>query len=233
MELGDFYKQLSFGSLSNLAIGGSGQGMVPFQKQDQILHYANVGVKLLYQRFPIMVKELTLRTYDEIGIYDLSVEYADTDPTVVDQKYIADSVDQPFEGDILQITGVFTETGCPLPINRRFERDSVFLLEAAKIQVPHPKTGDALNIVYRAVPIVLEDPRDETAVIELPTILEPVLEHYVAARVLGSMNGESYTAKSQEHMMLYEDMCQRIEAKDTLLTSQLDEISKLHARGFV
>lgn len=231
MKLSDLYTNLSFGVLSNLSIGGDGSGNVPAPSEDRLLHYVSRGLTALHTRFRMVVKEVTVRVYDGQTLYPLEKKYAFTDPTIVLKKHISDSEADPFLGDVIKILSVADEEGAEFPLNDAADDMSLFTPTSTTLQVPRPVTGDAYFLLYQADHPKLEL-GDLTQEITIPGMLEEALELYIGAKVLSSMNGPEHAAKAAEHLQRYGMICDEIEEKDLLSTSQIDSNSKFYERGF-
>ena len=61
MKLLDLFERLSFGELSNLAIGMEGAGTIRESDQRKVLAHVNDGLLQLYSRFILQTKYLFLR----------------------------------------------------------------------------------------------------------------------------------------------------------------------------
>lgn len=232
MKLSELFSNLSFGVLSNLSIGGDGIGMVPSEQETRLTTFVNKALADIYSRFPILEKEVIVRLYDGKTLYPLMKIYADSDPTQVSQKYISDTVAEPFLEDVLKILEVYDELGLPISLNDTGADLSVFTPSLATLQVPFAASDNALFVIYRAshVPLV---PGNTDQEVTVPGILQEAFEHRIAYQVMSPMNGQEHAAKAAEHLARYEQICTNIERNDLLQTSQSGNHTKLTDRGFV
>ena len=230
MTLEELYTSLSGGVLSNLIEGDEGSGMVPFQHQVKVCNAINQSLTALHGRFLLSVKEVQIRAYDQITIYPLQAKYADQDPTVVTQKFIADSAEEPFQQDVLKILEVYDEEGTQLAYNE--PRAKINSPNPTSIQLVEPVTGDTYFVLYQARHPKL-DPHDLTQEITLPDILIPALEARVAYHILTVKNGQEHAAKAAEWVAKYEMDCTEVEDKDLVSTSLAQDSDKFCDRGFI
>jgi len=231
MLLSDLYTNLSYGVFSNLSIGSDGAGTIPTESQDRLLHYVQRGLTALHTKFYMVSKELVVQAFDGKTLYPLQQKYALTDPTVVPKKYIADSIEHPFLGDLIKIVAVADEGGLELPLNDTNDIYSLFTPSPDILQIPMAVTGDAYFLLYQADHPKLA-PGDLTQEVNIPGMLEEPLELYVASKVLSSMNGPEHAAKSVEYFERYELIADNILKQDLLSTSQVETTSKFSERGF-
>lgn len=231
MTLEELYTSLSLGVLSNLSVSGEGSGMIPYQHQAKVGNAVNQALTALHGRFVLSTQEVQLRAYDQISLYQLRKRYADQDPTTVTQKYITDSVEYPFQDDVLRVLEVYDEEGTKLLLNDPSPSCKVFTPNPTTVQLVEPVTGNTYFILYQARhPKLVPDGLEQE--ITLPDILLPALEAYVAHLILSPMNGQEHAAKSAEHFAKYEMVCGEVEDRDLVSTSQTQETDKLDARGF-
>ena len=232
MNLSDLYTNLSYGLLSNLSIGGEGSGAVPAEFENRLLHSVSQALTALHTRFTLAVKEVTVRTFDGQTIYPLEKKYAVTDPESVPKKHIADSAANPFLGDVIKILSVGDEMGDEYPLNDTTNDWALFTPTPTTLQIPRAITGDAYFVLYQA-----DHPKlnfgDLLQEVNIPGILKEPLELYVAHKVLSAMNGSEHATKSGEHFQRYMMICDDIEKRDLLSTSQVEATWKFSERGFV
>lgn len=231
MRLEELYQNLSFGVLSNLAVGDEGSGVIPFKHQSKVCWAVNEALTALYGKFVLQEKEVQVRAYDQMTIYPLKKIYADQDTSVVPQKFIADSVTEPFLEDVVRILDVYDEGGTRLVLNDPTGLGQVYTPNPTTVQIVKPVTGNTYFVMYQARhPKVLADELE--SIIELPDVLMPALEAYVAYLVLSPMNGQEHAAKAAEHYARYEAICAEALEKDLVGTSVVGDVTKLTDRGW-
>lgn len=217
MTLADIFEHLTYGELSQLAIGGlipSDDTSQPLPKDHaKIMSHINVALKELYKRFFLASKEVIIQQYDHIETYVLDYKYAETNKASSEPyKYIIDSVFDPFLDDVLKIEQIFDEDGRGLFLNDRTEPWSLFTPTYRSIQIPYPMQSNNLNIQYRASHPTLKyvpgmSPEDIEIMIP-DGLLEPLLL-YIAHRAFGTLNVDQ-NAEGNNYLQKFEASCQRI-----------------------
>jgi len=243
MTLEEFYAKLSFEHLSSVAAGSSGAGEIHPDHQNKVLGFTNSGLIQLYSRFAHKKSYVTLVLDEAIKTYYLSTDYAvsNTDITNTNPRYLADTANDPFKDDLIKILGVIKEpmtddeTQVEIPINDNGDSASVKTLEYNTLYVKEPEQGRNLSVEYQAYhPKLVTDCNDVLAQkIYLSPILSEPLELYVASRVLIGMGGEAHVNRGMALQQLYENLCMRVEAKDTMQVTETDNHDKLTERGFI
>lgn len=214
MKLTEIFDALESGELSTqTSLIDTVTGVKPENYKDVISH-VNMGLTRLYERFDIRVKDLFVRMQDGIGEYHLTWPHADSNQNTNKQRYIADTVANPFGDDVLKIQQVFTEIGEELPVNDITEEKSVFTSGQQSLQIPWKVPGDVVNVVYRAdhEKIRLGD-YDSINDIEvyLPSSYLEALLAFIAHRHFAGVGGQSATPTSNGYLQKYEARCLEIE----------------------
>lgn len=202
----------------------------------QLCSHINIALKAIYTRFPLAVDEVYIQLSEEIALYHLSYEYAESNiaglqPT----KYIMDTIANPFPDNVLHIEEVYNEVGELLPLNNPEEDLSVFTPTYRTIQVPWPNNFNTIAVQYQAghPKIVYAKGMDATQIeVLIPHALHEALLFYIASRVLtgvtnndGSNAGNSYYAKYKSRVDFVVDMGMYIQSEQTN--------TKFENRGFV
>lgn len=230
--LGDFYANLSYGILSNLALGGSASGAIPVEHQPRVLHAIKLGMTALHTKFIMSTKKVAVRSYDGQTLYPLEKRYADTDPTVVAKKFIADSAGSPFLGDVLKVLAVTDEAGCRLPLNDSKSCTSLFTPNPQTLQIPMAVTGNVYFAYYQADHPDLSQ-NDLTQQLTLSPALHEALQLYVGGQIMSGMKGAEHAGKSVEYFQRYESICSLVRNEDLLSTSIVNDEDKFFDRGFI
>jgi hypothetical protein len=231
MNLGELFTSLSYGVLSNLAVGGEGSGTIPASHQTRLVSFVNAGLRDLHERLLLKIDDMIIRATDGRTNYPLKVEYADTDPTV-GPKFITDTLAYPFKGNLIRILEIYDEHGGEIVLNDSGNENSFFMPEPDILQIPYPVTGNDYFVIYQADHATLQD-GDLTQLIDIPNSLLTALEAYVAYRVMAPMNGQEQAAKGMEHFRRYEILIESVEERDLAQTSIIRTTTKLEDRGFV
>ncbi len=194
MLLSDIFEQLTYGELKQFSIGGFSKGGIQVKDYPEVISHINLGLLSLYTKFPVLEKELIIEIQEGITIYKLDYEFAESNPSGADVKYIQDTVDEPFLDDLLRIDSAYTAWGDELPLNDdsinsvyyKPEKYSLFIPTWDSIQVPNGMIvqDDLLYIIYRAKPVKITSSVDPTKhdVFIPDTMLEALLQ-YIVSRV--------------------------------------------------
>lgn len=234
MNVSDLYEELSYGELSSLAMAVDGTGTIQEEKRPQIIRFANDALVLLYTRFILKEKDLLIEQVEHITNYHLLPEFSEctADPEDgTNYPYIKDVPNEKFLGDVCKILTVHNEHGREMSLNDSEVTDSFFTPQANVLQVPRPRAGKPLSIVYQAFHPKLpsDDPEVE---IELPLALHNAFRSYIAYKVFSAIGTQESTAKAQEHLGNYEAQCQLATDRDLVNTSVSTTNSRFEKRGW-
>lgn len=231
MNLGQLFTKLSHTHLSNLSIGGDGNGTVPDEKRAQVITHINEVLLRLYTRFCLYEKSLILESYSSRVNYPLETRFAKSSNSDEAHKYIIDYNDT-FIGDVLKILSVYNNFGSAFVLNDIEDFWSLFTPQPNVLQIPHPHNGEAYGIQYQARhPVIPQDAEDDFPLL-VPAYLEGALTSGVGAAVIGSMNGQDNLLKQQALTAEYEGICLDIESKDLPNLTVSTTSTKFAKRGF-
>jgi len=201
MILSKIFKDLLYGEFKQLDLGNYKAEELANELDpsdwEQVISYLNLGLDDLYKRFQLLMRELYIEQDESIAIYVLHSDYAqeNTGSAIpLADRFIADSVDNLFEDDILKIEEVFDEEGNKLFLNDSSEALSVYTPSWRSIQLPYPNDFDTVAVQYRAMPphVVYSAVMDITATeVECPDALKDCLLYFIGARAWSSINKES------------------------------------------
>jgi hypothetical protein len=240
MLLSDIFLQLTHGELAGLAIGGAeGNGVLPHDRP-AIISHINLGLTELHKRFDLRREEVIVQQYDHIQKYYLEKKYAvhgsgdivSINPPIF---YIKDSVEHPFEENVLRIEQVINEKGEELYKNDENSYWSVWCPQFNCVQVPYADSANSMCIKYRASHERI-DPSPNTIPeevdIHFPDSHLQALLNFVAARIHASKPTMDGITGSAEYTAKFEASCVKLkelnlEQKDT------PSNQKLLIRGFV
>jgi hypothetical protein len=234
MLVSDILARLSRGPLSNLAIGMDGAGTIQTDKIPTVIDYLNQALLHLHSRFILNEKQVIVAQDDLISLYKLnSANSVRTVPT----GYIQDADPQPaFTNDVLKILGIYDDVGLEFPLNDEGTHNSLFTPRFDTIQVPEPKTGNTMFVLYQAGPVAIDPLGGASALaqdIDIPVILQEALVDWCGYKVFSSMNGQEHLVKAKDLFFQYEAVCKEIEDKDMLSMSVSKTSTKFSDRGFV
>lgn len=233
MKLGDFFKKLSYSYLSELAIGGSGSGQIPDPEKPKVLMRINEALIMLYTRFPLRMKILTLQTYAAVNEYVLSQENMIGATPAPAYPYITSS----FAGDILMLDSITDAEGNVIPVNDENEEESWHVVANDPypvLNVVEPEDDATFVVRYRAMPpeVTLGPVVDKDTLIPVPRHLETALLAYVAGLIYGNMSIEGALAKSQNFLDMAENEMKIVEERNTLNTSPAFTNQKVKLNGW-
>jgi hypothetical protein len=237
--LSDLFAMLSYGELSNLAMSNDGtndaSGQIKVSAQPRIVMYANEALRRLYSKFILLEEDVIVQMQAGTTYYNLTPQYASTYVPAGSEisqpvRYLLDSPSKPFLGDIIKILAVFDNCGRKLALNDDGDTFSVFTPQANRLQIPYPVDQELVDVVFQAKHPTLNG--SLTAQIYLPDILLSALTAYIAYKVFSHMNTPESSAKSQEHMVIYEQICTDCVENDLVNASISTSNERFHARGW-
>lgn len=236
MKLIEHLRNLSYMELSDLAQAGEGNGTISEPLRKRVISMTNNGLLELFTKFAILNKELILHTQAGLNRYFLRIEHAVTDPTVGPIKYIIDTMDDPFVGDLIRLDSIRDSTDRPIWTNMpdQLDCDNLFKMTAFDtLYVQNP--AQVLKLYYRAKHPELSIDADPSEVdINLPPLYEQALRSYVGWKVYSGQKGQDSQLKAQQLEMVYNSQLNNL--TDVNITNEFtpdDFNEKFASRGFV
>lgn len=171
---------------------------------DKVLSYINLGIIELYKRFTLKTSEQVIAISDNVTTYTLNT-------------------------DVLNIVEVVDEEGNLYSLNNENDALSILTPSWNEIQVPNPRTGTSLSVIYIATHSLLTNLTD---VVPIPLSLLEALLHYIGYKAHAAQNG-SIQAENNTHYTRFEASCKR--ALDLGVTTQ-DDLNYRYStaeRGFL
>jgi hypothetical protein len=215
--LKDLFTMLSTGEFSNIALSRSATGTLNESEYEKVIGHINLGLVEIYKRFRFLENEMNLHVRPEVTTYYLRPERVVSLENITESKYLERPGD--YEGflNILEITGIFDESGNELVMNNRFSTPAIRQLAVDTLKITGLTASAIYSVVYQAAPskIVLDDEFDPDQY-QLPipdTIIEALL-YFIAHRVYKPMGANNSTAnadKSAGYQQQYELCCQKLE----------------------
>jgi hypothetical protein len=222
VKLGDVIEGLSFGPAANLALLGEGSGVVPESSHNRLVFLVNQALTALYGRFRLSQKTVTVLAIDCVSTYNLRPEHAQTNGALGYAKYILDTEEDRFLGDVLRVELVSDTCGNEYNINdRKSPCGNILIPSFDQIQIVNPLVGYEYVLEYRANhPKLLtgEDLLEQE--VRLPEAYHAALYFHVAGQIYESMNGQDNTLKGQEYKGEYERLCVEHENRNTDAAAQ-------------
>lgn len=237
MNVGELFKKLSFNELANIALGGDGKGNIPTANQERMIDKINNALDDIHTKFPLVQKELVLQSLEWKSEYLLTTAHAVSNEDSTELKYIMDTPEKKFEGDLIFILGVTNEIGDDLPMNDAEQYASVFTPQTNVLQLTHASDEQVFFVKYQAKHqklLYISNDLDLTLAqeINIPVPLEKALRYHVAMGIFSSMSGQSVAGKAQDMQVQYELACDLVNEKSLLGTPDISTNVKLERRGF-
>ncbi len=222
MLFSDLLEQLALGELSQHSIGSD--GYISEEHYDKIIVQLNHGLTTLHTRFPLKTNELLLQQYEGVSEYKLSKEHAVSYEGVsLTDRWIIDSVFDPFLDDVLRIEQIWDEGGCQIPINDDNDTYSWFTVTPTTIQIPAPEPENMASVIYRANhPKIELGTKDLDTEIDIPQNLVECLCAFIASRIYTSMGNQASAQLSAFYRARYQELLLEADRFNTFLSSDMD-----------
>ena len=233
MNVQELFQQLSYGELSNLSMAQQVPGQISADQQAKVLMAVNDALKRLYSRFVLSEKDIIIELQAGVTNYHLLSRYAESayiPGGQISYPYIKDLTKEPFKEDVIRILSVFSSTGHELPLNDVNHSASVFTPQLNVLQVPYPVQGQAIAVLYQALPEKLLIENYPSQQILIPDTLEEALKAYVGYKIFAAINSQEATVKAADFLGIYESICSEVEAKD-LVSNSVSSTNRRFAMG--
>ncbi|UZV39865.1 head completion adaptor [Xanthomonas virus PB119] len=233
MNIEELFEKLSYGPYAALFAGANGTGFIDEKDQPQVLSHANDGLLRLYTKFDLMQKDV-LVVMDEVTTnYHLSSRFSPHN-TVSNEprRYILDLPEERFTDDVIRILQVYNSYGYQVPLNDDGNPFSVFTPQGGVLQIPRPLPGQILSVTYQAKhPKLTIDSLDQEVM--LPEVLVEGLISYIAYKKYTNMATPESTAKAQEHLAMFNNICEDAIQNDAVSTSSSTTNTRFEKGGFI
>lgn len=236
MKFEDVLFNLSMGVLNNTMYSkawkdGNGiESLVPLIQE---------SLMRLYSRFILREKQVIIEMRVGTTFYHLKSMYSVTgaDPIQVPYPYIMDLPNEPFVEDVIKILRVYDTQDVLRPLNDPNQITSVFTPQPDILQNPYPRDLEALLVNYQAGPEPLYTLNGDGNVelvdnFFLPAVLLPALTNYVAYMVYSRINTAEAAAKSTNHLVIYEAICDDVERMDLVNNSMSCSNTRFDSNGW-
>lgn len=230
----ELFKRLSFGQLSNLAMGSDGQGTIRLEDQNKVINALNSALVRIYTRFNMLEKQLMIQQVGHITNYHLDKRFSRVNPDRLPQHpgYLLDLPNEPFNDDAVKILAVFNKCGEQLPLNVSLVQTSLYTPYPTTLQVPYPDDGEPLGLLYQATHERLRYGVKE-AEVRIPVALEDALLSLTAYYIYSAIGTQEATAKASEHLNLFDVTAKDVEAQGAASIFDQAGHIKFQLRGFV
>lgn len=234
MLLSELYKDLSYGKFSNIALGNEGAGSIIDGGKPKVVLALNEALLRLHTKFVLKESVVIIEMVDHITNYHLLKKFASsTVPAVESFPYIKDTVESPFTDDVIRIMSIQDQWGSAIPLNDEGQVWSAFTPQGNVLQIPSPVAGNAIIVVYQARHVKIDVDGLDSQEIALPDCLHEAMRCYVAYSIFCGIGTQEATAKGQEHLMMYEALCQEALTQDLVSTSLSVTSNRFQLRGWV
>lgn len=202
--------------------------------RSKLLPVINSALRQMYIDHQIDQKELVLRTDANITRYFLTVEHAITNAAPV-EKYIIDSVLNPYLGDLVRIDEVRDE-------DDRLVYSAHENITGGFVRMPRwdcltfstPLDLKEYLVRFRAAaPVMVENQTDANIQLNLPPGFVDLLRLKVAERVYGSQKTQESVAKASQYKSEAKQLEDRLKGQDTAQEGGYDLDTRLAQKGFV
>lgn len=200
----------------------------------KLLPAINSALRQLFIDHQFEQKELVLRTDVNTTLYYLKPEYAVSNAALV-QKYIIDTVPNPFIGDLARIDEVLDEDGRRLySTHENYAVGYVRMPRWDCLSFSIPQDNKEYLIRYRAgAPVMTDGQTDGNVNLELPPGYEDLLRLLVAERVYGAQKTPESVAKAGQYRGEAAALLARLKGQDTAQEGGVDLDQRFRLKGFI
>ena len=202
-----------------------------------IINALNLELTQLYSRFPVLEKEVAFRRFPEISIYHFTRRYCrSNDESKELYKYILDTHDNPFLGDVLKIENAYTESGQHIVLNDNNNPRAWFTPSFDTIQIPNTTDIDTRIAIigYKAKPEHINpNTTDFEKDIYIPSYLEEPMIYGITMRVAERLPTQTGMQVVQMAQAKYKELCDNVDTLNLFHENNVSTNIKLGMRKFV
>jgi len=202
-----------------------------------IINALNLELTQLYSRYPVLEKEVAFRRFPEISMYHLTRRYCrSNDESKELYKYILDTKDNPFLGDVLKIENAYTESGQHIVLNDNNNPRAWFTPSFDTIQIPNTTDIDTRIAIigYKAKPEYIDpNTTDFEKDIYIPSYLEEPMIYGVTMRVAERLPTQTGMQVVQMAQAKYKELCDNVDTLNLFHENNVSTNIKLGMRKFV
>lgn len=235
MNVTQFFKKVAHSPLADTFMANGGDALIaeiPVEYESRVVNATNLALVALFSRLSLRTRTINLRTVDGLFTYPLRKDFALTSGSSEPNKFIEDSPDSPFLGDVLQIEYVMDSQRNDLGLNDRRNATSWFTTEPDVLTMDYPVTGDLYFVQYRAAhPEVVEGEDYDSQFINVPPALVNTLVTKTILELYTTMGTETAIMKAQELETKYAALINEHEMLNTFNTSVVDTREDTFQRG--
>ena len=200
----------------------------------KLLPAINSALRQMFIEHQVSQKELVLRTDANITQYFLKAEHAVSNAAMV-EKYIIDTVQNPYTGDLARIDEVRDEHGRLIySAHENYMGGYVRMPRWDCLSFSTPLDQKEYLIRYRAAaPVMTENQTDASVELELPPGFVDLLRLKIAERVYGAQKTVESIAKAGQYTREANALEARLRGQDTAQEEKLDFDDRMSQKGFV
>lgn len=202
-----------------------------------IINALNLELTQLYSRYPVLEKDVAFRRFPEISMYHLTRRYCrSNDESKELYKYILDTRDNPFLGDVLKIENAYTESGQHIVLNDNNNPRSWFTPSFDTIQIPNTTDIDTRIAIigYKAKPEHIDpNTTDFEKDIYIPSYLEEPMIYGITMRVAERLPTQTGMQVVQMAQAKYKELCDNVDTLNLFHENNVSTNIKLGMRKFV
>lgn len=202
-----------------------------------IINALNLELTQLYSRFPVLEKDVAFRRFPEISLYHLTRRYCrSNDESKELYKYILDTHDNPFLGDVLKIENAYTESGQHIVLNDNNNPRAWFTPSFDTIQIPNTTDIDTRIAIigYKAKPEHIDpNTTDFEKDIYIPSYLEEPMIYGITMRVAERLPTQTGMQVVQMAQAKYKELCDNVDTLNLFHENNVSTNIKLGMRKFV
>ena len=202
-----------------------------------IINALNLELTQLYSRYPVLEKDVAFRRFPEISIYHFTRRYCrSNDESKELYKYILDTHDNPFLGDVLKIENAYTESGQHIVLNDNNNPRAWFTPSFDTIQIPNTTDIDTRIAIigYKAKPEHIDpNTTDFEKDIYIPSYLEEPMIYGITMRVAERLPTQTGMQVVQMAQAKYKELCDNVDTLNLFHENNVSTNIKLGMRKFV
>lgn len=202
-----------------------------------IINALNLELTQLYSRYPVLEKDVAFRRFPEISLYHLTRRYCrSNDESKELYKYILDTHDNPFLGDVLKIENAYTESGQHIVLNDNNNPRAWFTPSFDTIQIPNTTDIDTRIAIigYKAKPEHIDpNTTDFEKDIYIPSYLEEPMIYGITMRVAERLPTQTGMQVVQMAQAKYKELCDNVDTLNLFHENNVSTNIKLGMRKFV
>lgn len=191
MKLSEFFQNIALGELASSPYVQLNGFALDKEQLPRVIHSLNQALEYFYSNFPLKISQVIIERKVGISRYYLDADYAYSNPEQ-HIKYIVDTLENPFQNDVLHILSVKNTDGYEYPLNDSMAFNKIMTPEYNCISVDDYVKASHLVITYMAghPKIPLTEPIDSNYRIQIPSSYRTALQTYVACLLFHNLGGD-------------------------------------------